>query len=460
MAPRGGFEPPTRRLTASGRASLFGAWGSRSTGLSYLGAAGVWFSFAGFNFFPLLVVGGDCKGYYVRLPFLCCRLCLWWVVGIGRWLRLVSLLFSAGLLLFLAVTAYSLLPANLGVEVGEDVGVELDVGSGELVLRAPVTVTNLGFFEIGGLVVEVAAVNSSGVPVFRAESLPLSIPAFSVYRGEVVMRVNLTEVFVEWGSYHLFHSDTFAMNVTARCRYALGLFGVTLRVPNLSFPWAAPLEGFMVNLTGLEMEPLDEGAALNATVAVSHQGWLNVSGVPVLSELLHSNGSLIAAHQGLVDLAPGTQYYAANFTLSEAWRVYLATHNATLEVVCTPLPLGVEVGGVLWVDWGAPLADLQLAEPQRSPFNSTHSLFSQAFNVTNYAEDLWVLFQLQLFRGSQLLAVNSSLVYLPAGVQTGGELGVAVADSLLSSGDTLTLVLMAYLFTPPINLGSTTYHVA
>jgi len=276
------------------------------------------------------------------------------VTRIGKWLRLVALVFSFALLLLLVTGVYSVAPGNLDIAVSGDVDPDLNVQEGVLRLRVPATIVNRGFYDIRDVVVRVDAMNSSGTPVFQAESDSFAIPAGSVFNGSVVVAVNLTEAFRARGSYYLFNSGNLSVNVTVSCRYLLNLFGVTLRIPNLMMPWAAPLQDFAVNVTQVSLIPYGGGSALNATLAVTHNGWLELNQTAVRSEIYHTNGTLVTSNQTAVDLVPGVTRHAVVFPLTDAWRVYLTSNNATLRVNCSLTPLGIAISHSQLVGWIVP----------------------------------------------------------------------------------------------------------
>lgn len=273
---------------------------------------------------------------------------------IGKWLRLVALVFSFVVLLLLVTGVYSVIPGNLDIVVSGDVQLDLHVQDGVLRLRVPATIVNRGFYDIRDVVVQVDATDSSRTLVFQAQSNPFTIPAGFVFNEDVVVAVNLTDAFRVHGSYYLFHSGNLSMNVTVSCRYLLNLFGVVLRIPNLTMPWAAPLQDFAVNVTQVNLVPYGGGSAVNATLTVTHNGWLELNQTAVQSELYHTNGTLITSNQTTVDLVPGATQHAVLFPLTDAWRVYLSANNATLRVNCTLSPLGITISHSQLIGWIVP----------------------------------------------------------------------------------------------------------
>jgi hypothetical protein len=276
------------------------------------------------------------------------------VTRIGKWLRLLALVFSFVVLLLLVTGVYSVAPGNLDIAVSGDVNPDLNVQDGVLRLRVPATIVNRGFYDIRDIVVQVDAIDTNGTPVFQAQSNSFTIPAGSLFSQDVVVAVNLTEAFRVHGSYYLFHSGNLSMNVTVSCRYLLNLFGIVLRIPNLTMPWAAPLQDFAVNVTQVRLVPYGAGSAVNATLAVTHNGWLQLNQTAIRSDLYHTNGTLITSNQTAVDLLSGVTQRAVMFPLTEAWRVYLTSNNVTLRVNCTLTPLGLTISYSQLVGWIVP----------------------------------------------------------------------------------------------------------
>lgn len=273
---------------------------------------------------------------------------------IGKWLRLLAFAFSFAVLLLLVTGVYSVAPGNLDIAVSGDVNPDVNVQEGVLRLRVPAIIVNRGFYDIHDIVVQVDVIDTNRTPVFEAQSEPFRISAGSVFNGSVVVAVNLTEAFRVHGSYYLFHSGNLSMNVTVSCRYLLNLFGVTLRIANLTMPWAAPLQDFAVNVTQVNLIPYGGGSAVNATLTVTHNGWLELDQMAVRSDLYHTNGTLITSNQTAVDLLPGVTQRAVTFPLAEAWRVYLISNNATLRVNCTLTPLGIAISHSQLIGWIVP----------------------------------------------------------------------------------------------------------
>lgn len=276
------------------------------------------------------------------------------VARIGKGLRVVAVAFSLVVLLLLVTGLYSIIPGNLDISVSEAVEADPQVEQGLLRLRVPATIVNRGFYDIRDVVVGLDASDANQTPVFHAESESFTISAGSVFNGTVVVTLNLTDAFRVHGSYYLFHSANFSVDVMVSCRYLLNFFGVTVRVPNLTMPWAAPLQDFSVNVTQVALIPYGGDWALNATLAVTHSGWLELNQTTVQSELFHTNGTLITSNQTAVNLAPGEYRHAVTFPLTEAWRVYLISNNATLRVNGTLTPLGVSVSYTQLVGWIVP----------------------------------------------------------------------------------------------------------
>jgi hypothetical protein len=276
------------------------------------------------------------------------------VLAIGKWLRLISLTFSAALIILLLSTVYSLLPTNLGVSVDSNVSMDVDLDAGVMNLTVPVTVANHGFFDIRDLFVTLEAQNSTGTMVFEAQSSPVTIRGGSIFNEDLVLRVNLTEAFLAAGTYHLFHSDNFTMTVSIFCQYTLGLFAIGLHIPVVEFPWAAPLHGFQVNLTQMALIPYNGGTAVNTTLEITHGGWLTFNQTQINSQLLHMNGSLIATNSTIGDLQPGTTQLPAIFPLSVEWSLYLTSNNATLLLNNTIYPFNVPLTTLQAVSWTAP----------------------------------------------------------------------------------------------------------
>jgi hypothetical protein len=276
------------------------------------------------------------------------------VARIGKGLRVVALVFSFVVLLLLATGAYSIIPGNLDISVSEEVEPDPQVELGLLRLRVPATIVNRGFYDIRDVVVQIDATDSNHTPVFQARSNSFAIAAGSVFNDYVVVTVNLTDAFTVHGSYYLFHSANLTVDVMVSCRYLLSLFGVTLRVSNLTMPWAAPLQDFSLNITQAALIPYGGESALNATLAMTHNGWLEFNQTTVRSELLHVNGTLITSNQTAVDLRPGEQRYAITFPLTDAWEVYLTSNNVTLRVNCALAPLGINISHTQLVSWIVP----------------------------------------------------------------------------------------------------------
>jgi hypothetical protein len=306
-----------------------------------------------------------------------------WVTRIGKWLRLVALIFSFALLLVLVTGIYSVAPGNLDVAVTPDVQADPNVQGGILRLRVPVTIVNHGFYDIRDIVVRVDAMNSSQALVFQATSDPFAIAAGVVFNQDVVVAVNLTEAFMLHGSYYLFHSENLSLNVVVSCRYLLNLFGVVLEIPNLTMPWAAPLQDFAVNVTQVGLAPYGAGSAVNATLVVTHNGWLQLNQTAVHSELYHLNGTLIASNLTAVDLVPGVTPHQVLLPLTDAWYLYLNSTNATLRVTCMTRPLGITINQSQLVGWIAPPAG-PTSPPQLSK-SLTVLGFSTEWRTSSYS---------------------------------------------------------------------------
>lgn len=285
---------------------------------------------------------------------------------IGKWLRILSVAFSLALTLVLVIAAYSLLPTNFAIDVSSDVSVDVNPEDGILELSVPVTIDNRGFFDIHNLLIRIEAANSTGAPVFVTESVPVDILGASTFNQNLVLTVNLTDTFLASGSYHLFNSDTFNVTISIFCRYAISLFGIAIRIPNIAFPWAAPLHGFYVNLTHLETIPHATGTAVNATFAVTHSGWVTFNQTQVQTHISHTNGTLITTNSTHVDLGPGTTYHAFIFPISNAWATHLQNHNETLFVNATFFPVGVPITTLHTFDWEI------LLPPSIQPFESSY----------------------------------------------------------------------------------------
>jgi len=276
------------------------------------------------------------------------------VTRIGKWLRLVAFIFSFVILVLLLTGIYSIMPGNLDVAITGNVQPELPIQQGVIRLRVPATIANRGFYDSRDIVVHVDAVDTNGTPVFQAQSDAFTIPAGFVFDQDVVVAVNLTEAYQLHGSYYLFHSGDLNMSVTISCRYLLNLLGAVVRISNLTMHWAAPLQDFAVNVTQVTFIPYGAGFAVNGTLQVTNNGWLGLSQTGVRSELQLINGTLITFNQTAVDLVPGVTQHAVIYPLTDPWRLYLLSNNATLRLNCTVSPLGVTFFHSQLIGWIAP----------------------------------------------------------------------------------------------------------
>ena len=113
---------------------------------------------------------------------------------------------------------YSAANVNVEVGIGESRGMAFNMRNNNLVAAVPVDINNRGLYPITNISIRFNIANNSSI-IYKHSFHINEIEALHNYQKTFIMTVNLTSLYEKLGSYYVFHSGTFRINVFVCANY-------------------------------------------------------------------------------------------------------------------------------------------------------------------------------------------------------------------------------------------------
>jgi hypothetical protein len=309
------------------------------------------------------------------------------------------------------------MPPRLTIVPPESFELSYDSENKILYLSTNVSVSNTGFYSIDNLHVGIDIVNSSGYHIIKAESLSVYILAGFSGPIEIILPLNITELFEGLTYDYLF--DTLPLNITLSiiADYAFRVFHLEAKYSTQE-EWIGPLANLTTRIVDTDIS-FDKAIKLRSIFQVSHDGWLSLSEIPLNISVYLSNGSELASGFSSFTIVPGIVNNTLSVTMNPRYASMLVTENATLDLHASINLYGFSINFSKPYNWGAPLYDLKMTTPELSFVNATHSELQTNLSATNYSPiPFGCNATLRVIQSDTILGESRSEFTFPIGIST------------------------------------------
>jgi len=204
-------------------------------------------------------------------------------------------------LILLALVGYSLLDTLMfkqGIGFGE---FQMEWDEGDMRLSIPFFVNNTGSFPISNVILTTNISDYKGTRITGSETVMPYVPEGSVSRETQTLHLSMTDIISDGLPHLLFQDSQLRADIAIGFTYA-HLASFKIQLPNMSFPWGAPLHNLSVGKpTGL--------ASFNAThykahIPLSFENHAPLNLVTIRLKLLNDQRESLASKTKTVSVPP------------------------------------------------------------------------------------------------------------------------------------------------------------
>lgn len=353
--------------------------------------------------------------------------------GASRALRTAILLVDLVAIAVIASSLYPFAAGKFNVDLPDASEVSWRVENGDLLLTAPVRVTNGGVFDVRDLRVSVFLADEEGRTLLDQTQQVSRIPAGQITQLSLGFTVDLDGLLAQGIDELVFNPTNLSARITAGASYTMGLVKV-----GIDYPYVAPWEPLIIDYglldSGISFAPTGTGWLLNVPYFLETSTILQGTDVLVDLELSNSSGALTSA-TAIIPLG-GSTVRTLQFPLSNQTLWGLATQSQPLTAQATFAFAGLSVSRTFPVDWGAPLNGLAIGAPTVTrdelllPLSfSNDAAFDLALGISGTLRDA----------SGTTISTSTQSLQAPSGSPTNTSLTFALPPSGLRVGEAYTL---------------------
>lgn len=309
-----------------------------------------------------------------------------------------------------------------------------DFRKDQYIFSLPFNLTNGGFYDITNLTVYSEIKNSTGYILTNNNTIIPAIPAYTKYRGNILIAVNATDLYAKNAYYILFHDDT----IKLRFRLGLGygkyeVSAASFKIDfNQSLPWTAPIKNLKLSVnTSSPTISYANKISISFPCTVSYSGWLSISDVKVRSIVQNSTGAIIANNETtLPTINPGTNKFKFNATIPSDKAPYYLSHDDTFRIKAEITKLGLTLNETTSYNWSAPLYNIAIGAITKQAYNATHTQLLIPFSGINHSPNTFSVtakaYAYNVTGGGTLAGTGQSTTQFLSGKSFSDQVGIII----------------------------------